>query len=206
MSKRFLAVSLALCAPFAGAAPAPPVRLVTAEAVLKPPRGNPRELAAMLTSAQFLSGVAKSRPVVLGRLGGLRYEKDPASWLAARLKADVDDGRGTVTLRLVDCPRKDAVARLSAVVEAYKAEMPGQGRRGRGAGIELRVAFVNPQPNLWAVAVPTGGAIQLVETTTLNGVEAGPTKAEVDASVVQPPRVVQPGLPGKSAPAAPSSR
>jgi hypothetical protein len=200
MSWRVLALSLALCAPYGAlAAPVPPVRLVTAEAAVKPPRGNPRELAAKLTSAPFLDGVAKSRPVVLGRLGGLRYEKDPASWLAARLKADVDTDHGTVTLRLIDCPRRDAVALLSAVVEAYKAEVLSRSRNAEKAR-EQRDAIVQfvilRQLNANAQA-GVNGAVRLNDFA-VEVLEGGPSEAEVERSVIQSPRVVQPGLPSKS--------
>jgi hypothetical protein len=187
MSRSFLAFSLALCAPCAAlAAPAPPARLVTAEAVLRPPRGNPRDLAARLASAPFLAGVTKSRP---------------PGWLASRLKAVVDADRGTVTLRLTDCPRKDAVALLGAVVEAYKAEFMGQvvtTAKLREREVLVRFLIVR-QLNANAQA-GVNGAIQLNESNA-EMVEAGPTKTEVDASVLQPPRVVQPGLPGRQGPA-----
>ena len=69
-----------------------------------------------------------------------------------------------------------------------------------GAEPPYRFLIANQQQ---ANAQAGGGLIQLVVANNLDHaiVEAGPSKAEVDASVVQPPRVVQPGLPGKERPA-----
>jgi hypothetical protein len=172
----------------------PPHRLVTAEAVLKP-LGNPRDLAAKVVSAPFLTGVAGSR----AGQAGLRWERDPAAWLAARLNAAVDPDRGTVTLRLEGCPRRGAVSLLSAVVEAYKADALGQ---GRGAA-QLRerdvlVRFVLAQQVNAQAGV--AGAIQLNEST-FDVAALGPSKATVDKSVLRAPRVVQPLVPGMAAPA-----
>jgi hypothetical protein len=190
------ALALALCLPCAAqAAPVPPPRLVTAEAVVKPPQGNPRDLAAKLVSAPFLAGVAKSPTA----LGPLRWERDPAAWLAARLKAAVDPDRGTVTLRLEGCPRREAVALLSAVVEAYKGDALKRGElaAAQAAQREVLVQLVIAQRNAQA-----GGAIQVIAANNLDFdlAPAGPTKAAVDKGVLQAPRIVQPGLPGKGRP------
>jgi hypothetical protein len=154
----------------------------------------------MLTSRPLLNAVLRSRAAA--SLGCLSSQKNPHDWLASRLKAAVDSDRGTVTLRLVDCPRKDAVALLTAAVEAYKAEVLGAGREG--AKLREREALVqllqmNQQANVWGA--PAVGAFQLVGTTTFVTAGAGPSKAEADASVLQAPCVVQPGLPGKEGPA-----
>jgi hypothetical protein len=154
-----------------------------------------------VASSPFLGGVATSQAAARS---GLRHEKNPAGWLAARLKATVDAGRGTVTLRLVDCPRKDAVVLLSAVVEAYGAKLLGRGRKAaqlREREVLVQLMLVNQQANVWGAGPAAGGAFQLVGTTTLDPIEVGPSKAEVDGSVLQAPRVVQPGLPGKESPA-----
>jgi hypothetical protein len=196
MSRRFLALSLALCVPCAAvAAPAPPPRLVTAEAVLKPMRGNPRESAAVLTSRTILNAALRSKAAA--SLGRLRWEKDPVNWVASRLKATVDADRGTVTVRLADCPRQDAVALLSAVVEAYKADLLGQGRAAAAAQYERAVLV---QALVAAQRQNAGGLpIPIAVTIDVAGRHEGgwPSKAEVDASVLRAPRVVQPGLPGK---------
>jgi hypothetical protein len=64
MSGRFLAFSLALRAPCAAvAAPAPPVRLVTAEAVVKTPRGDPRGRAARAGPSRGSSETRPATPV-----------------------------------------------------------------------------------------------------------------------------------------------
>jgi hypothetical protein len=192
MSRRFLALSLALCAPCAAvAAPVPPPRLVTAEAVVKPPRGDLRELAAKLASAPFLSGVARSRTAAgLACLSG----ENPSAWLAARLRASVDADRGTVVLRLEGCPRRDAVALLAAVVEAYKADLLQAGR----AAAQLREKEVVVRVLLAAQAA-NGAPVNVNNLKVLGKYEEveGPSRAEADRSVLQPPRVVQPGLPGK---------
>jgi hypothetical protein len=194
MPRQAWAVVFALCASWAAfAAPVPPPRLVTAEAVLKPPGGNPREVAAKLASAPFLSGVVKSRPAAQATL---RYECDPAGWLGSRLKPVVDPDRGTVTLRLVDCPRKDAVALLSAVVAAYKADLLGLGHEtARLREKELLVRLLIAQQ---LNAQAGGGAAQMIAVSNFGLATAGPSKAEVEASVVRAPRVVEPGLPGQA--------
>src|SRR4051812_8648492 len=95
MPRHAWTLTLALCATHAAtAAPVPPPRLVTAEAVVKPLNGTARELAARLSSRPFMVEVAKAiRAASPGCLSG---EKDPAGWLAARLKVAVDADRGTV--------------------------------------------------------------------------------------------------------------
>src|SRR5690349_6959824 len=115
MTRHAWTVGLALCVgPLAVAAPAPPQRLATAEAVVVPLKGNPREVAAWLLSPQTLSSLAQSQA---GR-ACLKGEKDIPMWLSKRLRATVDEGRKSVTIRLADCPRADAVALLTAVVDA----------------------------------------------------------------------------------------
>lgn len=192
MSSRVLAVSLIFWVPCAVATPVPPPRLVTAEAVLKPVRNGPRDLAALLTSWPVLNAALRSRATALGCL---RHERDPHAWLKSRLKVAVDSDRGTVTLRLADCPRQDAVTLLSAVVEAYKVEVLGRGpnsAKAREREVLVRLLIAN-QMN---AQVAVNGAVQQLVLT--NGVSnAGPTKAEVDSCVLQAPRVVQPGLPGR---------
>src|SRR5438477_95836 len=47
--------------------------------------------------------------------------------LAPRLRTSVDEKRGHITIRLADCPSKDAVALLSAVIDASKASAWRQG-------------------------------------------------------------------------------
>jgi hypothetical protein len=89
------ALALALCIPaLTFAAPAPSGRHVTAEAVIQPLGGNPREAAARLSSV-------------------------PA---AAKVQTVVDEKHGTITFRLVGCAGKDAISVLTAAVEAYKQQ------------------------------------------------------------------------------------
>lgn len=182
-------LALALSATHAAtAAPVPPPRLVTAEAVIRPMRVSPQDFAARVVSATFLDGVAKAA----GVKGGLRWGDYPVPWLAARLTATVDADRGTVTLRLADCPRRDAVALLSAVVEAYKA------------GLQASRSAVDKETVVWNL----GGRQVQRQVILFNEMHynVGPSKAEVDASVLQAPRVVPPGSPGKGVPASPPSR
>lgn len=191
---------LALCASgLAYAAPVPPTRLVTAETVVKPLQGGPRELATRLLSAPLAGAAVRSREAVA--LGCLSGEKNPTAWLAARLRVSVDEVRGTVTVRLVDCPRRDALALLSAVVEAYKADALGRGRASINARYEQAVGFqiliAAQQANLQP---PVNVTFEMVGET------AGLSKAEVDRSVIQAPRIVQPGLPGMGGSVRPSAR
>jgi hypothetical protein len=194
MARQTWAVALAVCASGAAlAAPVPPPRLVTAEAVLKPPKGGSGDLAAKLTSRPLLNSVLRSKAAA--SLGCLRWENDPHAWLASRLKAGVDSGRGTVAIRLADCPRKDAVALLTAVVEAYKADLL-QGGLSAAQEKEMRLVrlIIAQQVNGQA---GVNGAFQLVGST-LEAAEGGLSKAEVDASVLQTPRIVQAGPPSPS--------
>ena len=77
-------------------------------AVVAPPKGNPREVAAQLRS-ESVGAVARAG------LRCLKGKEDPAGWLAARLRTSVDEKRGTLTIRLVDCPKADAVTLLGAL-------------------------------------------------------------------------------------------
>jgi hypothetical protein len=200
MPRHAWALFLALCASGSvKAAPAPPARLVTAEAVVKPLQGGPRELATRLSSAPLAGAAARSRDAVA--LGCLSGEKNPASWLAARLRVSVDEVRGTVTVRLVDCPRRDAVALLSAVVAAYKADALGRGRASTSARYEQAVVFQA------LIAAQQANAPAPINVTFDMGFEApGASKAEMDRCVIQAPRIVQPGLPGQARPAPAVSR
>jgi hypothetical protein len=200
MPRHAWALLLALCA--AGsvyAAPAPPARLVTAETVVKPLQGGPRELATRLLSAPLAGAAVRSREAVA--LGCLSGEKNPTSWLATRLRVSVDEVRGTVTVRLVDCPRRDAVALLSAVVEAYKADALGRGRASINARYEQAMVF-----QILIAAQQANAPAPVNVTFEMVGEAAGVSKAEMDRSVIQAPRIVQPGVPGRGGSAPTSSR
>jgi hypothetical protein len=107
----------------------------------------------------------------------------------------VDADRGTLRLRLEGCPRRDAVALLAAVVEAYKADLLQAGHsaaqlREREVAVRLLIAAQGAN----------GAPVNINNLKVLGKYEVveGLSKAEVDRSVLQPPRVVQPGLPGKA--------
>jgi hypothetical protein len=199
------AAALTLCASCAAlAAPAPPARVAAAEAVVKPPRGDPKGLAAKLASAPFLGAVARSKGAA--SLGCLSGEKDPAAWLAARLKLATDESRGTVTLRLVNCPARDAVALLNAVVEAYKADSLRQPQvtvvADGGVVLFQAVQQANGAAAPVNRMVKLGGvqakilALPVIDTSKSMAQDTGLSKAEVDKSVLQAPKVLRPGLPG----------
>jgi hypothetical protein len=192
MPRHALTLAVALFAPaLAFAAPAPAVRLVTAEAVIVPLKGNPREVAARLTSTSALTSVARS-PAASRRLAGV---SDPTRWLGSRLQASVDEKRGAVTLRLADCPGKDAVELLTAVVEAYKAEAFQTDALAAAKMYEM--AFAQG-----GMKVQQAGQVQLVFAARAAGrgrlmimnegfaPDNRGLKAAIDRSVVQPPRVV----------------
>jgi hypothetical protein len=192
---------LALCA--SGpvyAAPVPPARLVTAETVVKPLQGGPRDLATRLLSAPLTGAAARSRAAVA--LGCLSGEKNPSAWLAARLRVTVDEVRGTVTIRLVDCPRRDAVALLSAVVEAYKADALGRGRASINARYEQALVF----QALVGIQQGNGGPVPINVTFEMVGEAAGVSRAEMDRSVIQAPKILQASVPGRGGSAPSSSR
>jgi hypothetical protein len=191
MPRYALTLAVALCAShLALAAPAPPQRLATAEAVVAPPMGNPREVAARLLSAEGLATAVRSGGAM--SLGCLRGEPKPPAWLAARLSAAVDERRGTVTIRLEGCPSKDAVALLTAVVEAYK----GIARQGLPAARGLAECEVILQPRgAPAQVVVWGAAPRIKALGGLERVRTGDTDdrsvtAAVDRSVLRHPRVV----------------
>src|SRR5262245_31370989 len=105
------ACALALCIPaVALAAPAPSLRLVTAEAVVKPPKGNPRGVAAQLAmTPAFLAAQPHGSALRSMDLA------NPSTWLASRVQMTADEKHGTITLRVVGCPSKEAVALLTGV-------------------------------------------------------------------------------------------
>jgi hypothetical protein len=164
MNRQARTLTLALCLPaLALAAPAPAVRLVTAEAVVKPPNGNAREVAARLAAAPT----------------------------AARVRTAVDERRGTVTLRVAGCQKKEALALLAAAVEAYKADALRQ--------FDFLVDVGDSKELL--IAIGPGGVAQ-VRRTGVPGVpmrDAGAVRAAIDRSVLQPPRVVPAGVFGRDA-------
>jgi hypothetical protein len=105
----------------APAAPAPPPRLGSAEAVVAYTGPDARQAASRLHSALVLDAVVRAREG--RRLGCLAREKDPAVWLAARLRARVVRGGRAIAIRVVDCPRKDALPLVWAVVGAYQTHV-----------------------------------------------------------------------------------
>src|SRR5262245_47428579 len=159
------ALALALCLPaLTFAAPAPSGRPVTAEAVVKPLGGNARETAARLASL----------PAV------------------ARATMAVDERRGTVTLRLAGSTSKEAIAALTAAVEAYKAQ----------ALQEHSPAFQATYRDLMLGAMEQGGGGFGGFRSGLRAIPAADPallKAAIDRSVLQAPRVVPAGVFGRDA-------
>jgi len=128
MRRHALALALALGLLPAGqamGAPAPPDRLVTAEVVLR--LDDPAALnaiAAKLRSAQVLREVVGGQKV--RQMTCIKGEKDPAGWLASRLEVTGDPKGLSMTLRLVNCPRKDALALLGEVVRVYQQRVSAE--------------------------------------------------------------------------------
>ncbi|MFO0842200.1 MAG: hypothetical protein U0797_07330 [Gemmataceae bacterium] len=147
-------------------------------------------MAAKLVSKPLLAAVVRSRAEVLTRLAG---GQGPTAWLGARLRASAD-ADGAVTLRLVDCPRRDAVTLLAAVLDAYKADLLQGGRATAQAKEQealVRFLIVAQQGNGQA---PGNVAVRLMGSIEMEA-DRGLTRAEVDGSVLQPPRIVPTGIP-----------
>jgi hypothetical protein len=100
-----------------GFAPAPPPRVGVAEAVLNSFGGGGggvrQTLLAELPGALRLEKV-RGLPFVRG-------EKDPRGWLAGRLRAEEVAPGGPVRVRLGGCRPGEALALLTALVDAYEA-------------------------------------------------------------------------------------
>lgn len=176
------------------AAPAPPQRLVTAEAVVAPPKANPREVSAKLLSGPILSATVRSSPAQ--SLACLREEKDPSAWLASRLRTTIDEKKGTLTIRLADCPKADAVAVLTAVVEAYKSIARQDLRAGSSAAeleIEQRQARMGRALRLKVLvgaqnARIAGGQLLMEIESALPDERS--LKSALDRTVLQGPRIL----------------
>jgi hypothetical protein len=196
MPRHTWALAVALCAPALGsAAPAPQQRLVTAEAVVAPHKANPREAATRLTSATVLEGVVRSQAAA--RLACLRGEKDPARWLAARLRVSVDDKRDHVVLRLVDCPRSDAIALLTAVVEAYT----GGSRHDRAVYAAQQQREAQIQFLIAVQAAQAGGGGVPWAAIDTSSYYDGSLRGARQGTVIQAPRIVPAPVFGRAAPA-----
>lgn len=183
MPRHFFLLALALCAPATLlAAPAPALQLVTAEAVVAYFKGNPREIAARLASPATLRNAVQSQGAGILLAG----EKDPAAWLASRLRTTVDERQGSITILLSDCPKKDAVKLLSAVVAAYKANIRDQNSGTVEDRQRLeRAVFV--RRIMLAQAAQGGAVIALSDSEAVN---ANPNHAMMEKVVLQAPRIV----------------
>jgi hypothetical protein len=106
--------ALLLAVPPAQAAPAPMSRAV-AETEVRLRGGDAKKVAEELRSQAFIAAVLKDQRTA--SLGCLKGQTAPASWLAGRLKVrSVRDG---LRISLENCPAKDALVLLSAVVAAH---------------------------------------------------------------------------------------
>jgi hypothetical protein len=121
-----LALGLLPAGPAPGA-PAPPVRLVSAEVVLRvhDPAAVPA-LLALLKSRAVLGELARWEKTK--QLGCLKGVADSVAWLAARLELTGNPKERSMTLRLVNCPRKDALALLTEVVRVYEQRVSPESR------------------------------------------------------------------------------
>src|SRR5262249_51227185 len=140
-------------------APAPPVRLVSAEVVLRvnDPAAVPR-LAARLKSRAVLGELARWQKT--RQLGCLMGVADPAEWLAWRLEVSGNPKERSMTLRLVNCPRKDALALLNEVVRFYEQRVSPESRlRHLNAEVDLLVRR-QAVMQLQLAQVQVAGAVQ----------------------------------------------
>jgi hypothetical protein len=188
-----LALGLLPAGPLPGA-PAPPVRLVSAEVVLRvnDPAAVPR-LAARLKSRAVLGELARWQTT--RQLGCLKGVADPAEWLASRLEVSGNPKERSMTLRLVNCPRKDALTLLNEVVRVYEQRVSPESRlRHLNAEVDLLVRRQQAVMQLQLAQVQVAGAVQgnvMVPvqvwghvTTPVASAAAGPSL------VLKPPRLI----------------
>src|SRR5262245_58329871 len=101
----------------AGFAPIPAPRTGVAEAVVNAFGGGPTGVRQAVLAA--LPQLLPSERVK--KLACLKGEKDPAAWLGKRLRVEEGAPRGPVRLRLDGCRPNEALALLTALVDAYEA-------------------------------------------------------------------------------------
>jgi hypothetical protein len=188
-----LALALALGLLPAGpapAAPAPPGRLVTAEVVLRlDDPGSLNAVAAKLRSAPVLREVVGGQKV--RQMTCIKGEKDPAGWLASRLEVTGDPKERSMTLRLVNCPRKDARALLGEVVRVYQQRVGAESAYLRAIQAD---SVMLPQLNVQQVMGQAGGGglvilqapVQVGGLSTLHR----PAPASGPSLVLKPPRLI----------------
>ena len=184
-----LALGLLPAGPAPGA-PAPPVRLVSAEVVLRvnDPAAVPR-LAARLKSRAVLGELARWQTT--RQLGCLMGVADPAEWLASRLEVSGNPKERSMTLRLVNCPRKDALALLGEVVRVYQQRVSAESAYLRAIQAEavmqqqrlVRLQVRGQAGGLLILQAPVqvGGRLETVHTAR---------PASGPSLVLKPPRLI----------------
>jgi len=193
MRRHALALALALgllpAGPLPGA-PAPPGRLVTAEVVLRlDDPGSLNAVAAKLRSAPVLREVVGWQKV--REMSCIKAEKDPAGWLASRLEVTGDPKGLSMTLRLVNCPRKDALALLGEVVRVYQQRVSAESAYLRAIQAEavmqqqrlVRLQVRGQAGGLLILQAPVqvGGRLETVHTAR---------PASGPSLVLKPPRLI----------------
>src|SRR5262245_6728447 len=163
----------------AGAAPAPPSRAATAEAILTLGDANPQQVAKHLRTADVLRAIVQSPKA--RQLACLKREKNPETWLAARLDVGVDERRRALTIRVVGCHKNDALPLLSAVLEEVY--------QGHFCSVMLKV-FKEEQQLLRDQAAR--GFIVDSQLKQLE-IEIRALESQLKKSLLQPPRLVPNG-------------
>jgi hypothetical protein len=174
----------------APAAPAPPDRMVTAEVVLRlDDPGALNAVAAKLRSAPVLREVVgwqKAR-----QMSCIKAETDPAGWLASRLEVTGNPKERSMTLRLVSCPRKDALALLGEVVRVYQQRVSAESAYLRAIQAEeVMLQQLNVRLQLRGQA--GGGLVILQAPVQAGGLRTlhRPAPASGPSLVLKPPRLV----------------
>jgi hypothetical protein len=187
-----LALALGLLpAGLAMGAPAPPDRLVTAEVVLR--LDDPAALnavAAKLRSAPVLRVVVGGQKV--REMSCIKAEKDPAGWLASRLEVKGNPKERSMTLRLVNCPRKDALALLGEVVRVYQQRVRAESAYLRAIQAEAAMQQqLNVQLQVMGQA-GGGGLVILQAPVQVGGLSRvhRPAAASGPSLVLKPPRLI----------------
>jgi hypothetical protein len=159
-------------------APVPPPRTGVAEAVFGPTSRGAQEVRRSLLAA--LPRALQSEKV--RSISCLKGERSPAKWVEKRLRVEEVSPGGRVRVRLDGCRPNEALALLTALVDAYEAS--------RRAGVEYEVVLAGAQlqRRVWAarVAQAQGGRINLNEVNVSVGTQGGP-------AVLQRPRLVGTG-------------
>jgi hypothetical protein len=103
-------------------APAPPPKTGVAEAVLNAFGGGPDQVRSTLEA--MLPATLQGEKV--RGLACLKGERSPAEWVRKRLRVEEVAPKGPVRVRLGGCRPNEALALLTALVNAYEASRAGR--------------------------------------------------------------------------------